>query len=369
MGGSRPLGAGKGPIRSQMDSSYPLRDRMAARRADKALTAAPADDGGMMQPPASRLDASPTPGLDAQPRTPITYGTKQGRMAEQGAARMKSSMSGAFGERAKAKTVRDVNATVSKFRDQGLAMMGRGTGPAMATKTASVTGVPVATPPAAPLQGRALAKRNIATKGFQGAAADYFKRRDNEMLAKQSKGLDTAMAKPQAYQGNPAAKPTRAGVTAPAASGSVNPIRSQYPEALSPTMGIATQPKPAAVAQSDAEDDYGKANMNWTPRDNRQNARDAVAAAEAKGSIPSYQDRKQAGFVSGSELVAPVAKKATQIGQAAKTIGKDIGTATRKGVQAARNFSEKTNNWSADFRSGRKGAAQTASIPKSRFRR
>lgn len=182
MGGSQPLGAGKGPMRSQMDKSYPLADRMAARRMDKALTAAPQDAGGMMQPPASRLDASPTPGLDAQPRTPITYGTKQGRMAEQGAARMKSSLSGAFGERAKAKTVRDVNATVSKFRDQGMAMMGRASNPAMATKTASVTGAPAATPPAAPLQGRALAKRNIATKGIQGAAADYFARNQRTVM-------------------------------------------------------------------------------------------------------------------------------------------------------------------------------------------
>lgn len=174
MGGSQPVGAGKGPMRSQMDSSYSLRDRMAARRMDKALTSAPQASAGMTQAAPSRLDASPTPGLDAQPRTPITYGTKQGRMAEQTAATVKSSLSGAFGERAKAKTKRDIVTTASRFRGQSMAMMGRASNPAMPTKTAGVTGAPAATAPAAPLQGRALAQKNIATKGIQGAAADYF---------------------------------------------------------------------------------------------------------------------------------------------------------------------------------------------------
>jgi hypothetical protein len=112
MGGAKPLGAGKGEIRAQMQGQgFSLRDRLAARRADKALAQAtvpapaPQNMTGMMQQPQqSRLDASPTPGLDSQNLGTIRYNTKQGRMAEQRAATEKSTLSGAFGTRAQKKS-------------------------------------------------------------------------------------------------------------------------------------------------------------------------------------------------------------------------------------------------------------------------
>ena len=105
--GSQPVGAGRGPIRTAMANDsfkYSLKDRMAARQADKAMKGvmAPPADQGMTQP-TSRLDASPTPGLDAQNQGSIRYATKEGRMAEQRAATEKSSLSGAFGQRAQKK--------------------------------------------------------------------------------------------------------------------------------------------------------------------------------------------------------------------------------------------------------------------------
>lgn len=54
--------------------------------------------------------------------------------------------------------------------------------------------------PAAPLTGSALAKSNIAKMGQAGATADYFKRKDTEMLAKQSKQIDMATATPPTYR-------------------------------------------------------------------------------------------------------------------------------------------------------------------------
>ena len=121
---SRPVGAGRGPIRSAManDSfNYSLKDRMAARRADKEMAGATGTAPAQaMQPPQSRLNASPTPRLDAQPPqsrldaspTPrldaqnqgaIRYNTPQSRMAEQRAATEKSTLNGAFGQRAQKK--------------------------------------------------------------------------------------------------------------------------------------------------------------------------------------------------------------------------------------------------------------------------
>ena len=59
---------------------------------------------------------------------------------------------------------------------------------------------PTASAPSAPLTGRALAESNIKTMGVQGAAADYFRRRDTEMQAKQQKVIDKAMSTPFTYR-------------------------------------------------------------------------------------------------------------------------------------------------------------------------
>ena len=63
-----------------------------------------------------------------------------------------------------------------------------------------MTPTPTVAGPAAPLTGRALAEKNIATMGQAGATADYFKRKDTEMLAKQSKQIDMATATPPTYR-------------------------------------------------------------------------------------------------------------------------------------------------------------------------
>lgn len=189
--------------------NHTLKDRMAARRADKAMGGAVTSQIDMpMQQAPSRLDASPTPGLDAKNQGPIRYATKDGRMAEQRAATQRSTLNGAFGQGAQKKaqnlegrkalyrqmqTVGGANISdsmrsqanqlgVPQSRFQAVAgalpaapeMIARPGAPAMEPKMGSITGS--ATQPQAPLQGRALAEKNIAEKGIQGAAADYFQR-------------------------------------------------------------------------------------------------------------------------------------------------------------------------------------------------
>ena len=202
--GSQPLGAGRGPIRTAMANDsfkYSLKDRMAARRADKAMKGAmapPADQGATQ--PTSRLDASPTPGLDAQNLTPAPRETPA---RQDFRTRMEKTMSGAFGDRAKAKTQGDITKTATSLRDQGMAMLGRGAKP-MSADVADLNaglrgGAPVMASvpatPQTPLQGRALAEKNIAEKGAMGAAADYFKRKSSRSSWKTPPPLTADMGK------------------------------------------------------------------------------------------------------------------------------------------------------------------------------
>lgn len=200
---SRPISAGKGPIRSAMEGQgFSLKDRMAARRADKEMMKA-ATQPGTMQPRPSRLDASPTPGLDAQSPSRLDASPTPGLDAQNLApapresfaqadfrTRTEKTLSGAYGDRAKAKTQREMMNTGSRFRNQGMAMLGQR--PAMATKTASMKGSakPIVPPQVSmPMSdninarmaaenkgGKELANYNMRTLGVQGAAADYFQR-------------------------------------------------------------------------------------------------------------------------------------------------------------------------------------------------
>jgi len=88
-----------------------------------------------------------------------------------------------FGEQAKKLGIADENFEKTAFRVEG-GKFAAPTAPALS----------------APLTGRALAEKNIATMGQAGATADYFKRKDTEMLAKQSKQIDMATATPPTYR-------------------------------------------------------------------------------------------------------------------------------------------------------------------------
>lgn len=338
--GSKPLGAGRGPIRTAMANDsfkYSLKDRKAARRADKAMAGATSPTPAQpMQPAPSRLNASPTPTPSAPAATQPSNQGSVWKNPPQPSSEPRTQWEMDRAQRLKKN---------DEMRTMGLN-----------PTTGRPMGAEPNIPQSAPLQGRALAEKNIAEKGIQGATADYFQRRDNEMLAKQQKQIDTAFSKPVRHSKG------EKGVTntAPTKAAYRNPIRAQGSPPLSPTMGMGAPDAPASsVAANNENNEFGQGNMDWTPRDSRQDARDAVANSAAKGEIPNYQDRMQSGFVSGKEIVTPVKNKAIQIGQAAKIIGEDVASATRKGVASARNFSDRTNAWAENFRNGGKPSWKT----------
>jgi len=177
--------------------------------------------------PASRLDASPTPRLDAQNQSPTGAPPRRETFAEADArTRREKTLSGAFGKPAQLRaqnlegrkglfaemkaTAEATGGSQSDYRERAKALgiddAGYARGIARAEGTAVPT--PAAPAPAAPLTGGALARSNIAKMGQAGAVADYFKRRDSEMLAKQSKQIDRATATPPTYRSGEARSAT-----------------------------------------------------------------------------------------------------------------------------------------------------------------
>jgi hypothetical protein len=364
---SRPAGAGKGPIRTAManDSfNYTLKDRMAARRADKAMGWGSPTPAQNMQPAQSRLDASPTPGLDAQQQ-----GQKRETFAEADVrTRREKTLSGAFGERAQKKE-ENLQGRKALYRDMqsagganisdsmraqanqlgvpqsrfdqvagtlpaAPAMIAKPGAPTLAGKYAFAKGsAPAATQ--APVQGRALAEKNIAEKGIQGAAADYFQRRDNEMLAKQQKQTDTAFSKPVEYAG--AAAAAKSGASTPAAS---KPAKAAYrnpmtaPAATAPTMVMGSTPQPAAIARSDGEDYGGNIALKTPPAKSMGYNKDAVD--KVRGATNKVD----------AAMNDALGKSAATIGSAASSVGGAVKRAASTVGQlpaAARSFSDRTN--------------------------
>lgn len=438
---SRPVGPGKGPIRTAManDSfNYTLKDRMAARRADKAMagtgnvgfsgaagsnvgfTGAPAGvkptgnvgfsgaagskptrdpnsyklmpDGSRMgtalawegsptpaqnmQPAKSPLDTSPTPRLDAQQQS-----QKRETFAEADVrTRREKTLSGAFGERAQKKeenlqgrkalyrdmqTVGGANISGSmraQANQLGVpqsrfdqvagtlpaapAMIAKPGAPTLAGKYGFAKGsaTAAAPTPAAPLTGSALAQKNIAEKGIQGAAADYFQRRDNEMLTKQQKQIDTAMGKPVEYAGAPAAK---IGVRSPVATS--KPAKVAYrnpmaaPAATAPTMTMGSTPKqPVSVAQPDTEDYGGNVVMNTPPAKSMGYNKDAVDKVRGTtNKIDAAMNSAASGV--GNQISGAFRKSVDTMGK--------VGSAIAAAPAKARAFSDRTNAATSRFSS------------------
>lgn len=112
-----------------------------------------------------------------------------------------------------------------------------------------------------------------------------------------------------------------------------------------PTPGVAVPAAPASpvatvsTPRMDLGGDYGGKTSWRTLPQGKDLAKENVAKAKTQGKIPSYQDRMQAGTVSGEEMVKAVTG-------AVKT----IGDKTKKGVATARSFRDRTNAWADSIR-------------------
>ena len=182
--------------------------------------------------PTSRLDASPTPRLDAQRPSPTSAAApKRETFAEADArTRREKTLSGAFGEQAQKreeqaperaenlgnrkglfaemqdaqKRGEDIGGLDTNFQERAteLGVSDEQFSGAMGRIDSRYAAKP-ATP--APLTGRALAEKNIATKGQAGAAADYFKRAEAEKAALEKRSpLNTVSSRFTEKAGTPA---------------------------------------------------------------------------------------------------------------------------------------------------------------------
>lgn len=181
------------------------------RRAAELEGGAPAGQGAAptgQGAPTSRLDASPTPRLDAQRPSPTSAAApKRETFAEADArTRREKTLSGAFGEQAQ-KRAENLEGREGLFAEMKASSQKAGGDIPMEDMTrfgeqAKKLGIadenfektafrveggkfaaPTAPAPSAPLTGSALAKGNIARMGQAGATADYFKRAEAEKAA------------------------------------------------------------------------------------------------------------------------------------------------------------------------------------------
>ena len=250
--------------------------------------------------PASRLGASPTPGLDASaatdprqtttrlnasPTPPAASPTPQSFADIQTSKTREATMAGNFGSAAKAQMERGDNikqrqslfaemrasladGTDMKRKDEFAAKAATlGVAPDRFSATMGqmqyddfTKDVKVKPDAQAPRFGADVARKNLATMGAEGAAADYFARSRADEAAKQNQGIDRAFAKPVSYQGSPEPKPTGRAAP-PAAANTVNPLRVGAPERPTPSVLSGVRDM---IAGSEKESFGGK--MNLTPR-------------------------------------------------------------------------------------------------------
>jgi hypothetical protein len=274
--------------------------------------------------------------------TPTGAPPRRETFAEEDArTRREKTLSGAFGEKAQAKaenlegrkglfaemrTAATEGGNTTGFRDRAKALgideAGYARGIARAEGTAVPTLAPTVAGPAAPLTGRALAEKNIATMGQAGAAADYFKRRDTEMLAKQSKQIDRATATPPTY---------RSGETRSAPASATPSFSSMFSREVDNDM--APMPStPTASAQPSARSEGMENYGTFTPPAPRPVSR--VEAQAIPRSERNYLERQVSGQITGTDI--------------AKTF-KEGGAFVREGVKAARSFRDRTNQRSASL--------------------
>lgn len=287
---------------------------------------------------------------DSPTATPTGTPPRRETFAEEDArTRREKTLSGAFGERAQNLEQRrglfaemkagGIDSATARERAKTLGVDDKGFNTAVA-RIEGVDMTPSATPtpaPAAPLTGRALAESNIATMGQAGAVADYFKRAGAKETAKQSKQIDA----PVNY---------RSGESRSASASATPSFSSMFRREVD---GGAA-PVPATPAAPRAGSD---ANAGYRGDDTRldlDTAKIRTRVAESQGRIPDYQDRMQAGFVSGRDIakaaapaVAAAARfRPSQLPRVAITAAQN-----RSGdmLASARGFVERTNEASDLF--------------------
>jgi len=186
---------------------------LAQKKAAELEGGAPATTG-QAEPtgqPASRLDASPTPRLDAQNQSPTGAPPRRETFAEADArTRREAELAGKFGEKVQ-KRAENLEGREGLFAEMKTAAQKAGGDIPMDDMTrfgeqAKKLGIadenfertafrveggkfaaPTAPAPSTPLTGGALARSNIAKMGQAGAVADYFKRAEAEKAAAQQK--------------------------------------------------------------------------------------------------------------------------------------------------------------------------------------
>jgi hypothetical protein len=284
--------------------------------------------------PASRLDASPTPGLDATaPTAPVRESFAQ----EDARKSREASLAGTFGPVAKARAEKSENlearqslfAEMRKAKDPGSPMFrrsaesigltkeefDRGLWKAVGGDTPRNEAPATAVANTAPRYGADVARKNIAEQGIQGAAADYFARKDADVRAGKNVAMNKAFAKPVSYQGGQKPMST----TAPAAPPGTNPVRAAAPTQPTSVLSGVND----LIASADNDENYGGSS-----------AFDASKTWRGRRDM-GYLDRAREQNVSVAGL---------------RKISKKVATGAGSMLADIRAFSESTNKWAEEFR-------------------
>jgi hypothetical protein len=344
-----------------IDRSKLERENAVIQRAQQEMIAQEAAARGITAPAPQQESmfsgvAGSRAGFNRESPTATPTGTPPRRetFAEEDArTRREKTLSGAFGERAQNLEQRrglfaemkagGIDSATARERAKTLGVDDKGFNTAVA-RMEGVDMTPAATPtptPAAPLAGRALAESNIATMGQAGAVADYFKRAGAKETAKQSKQIDAAMAAPVNYRSGEARS----------ASASATP---SFSSMFRREVDGGAAPVPATPAAPRASSD---ANAGYRGDDTRldlDTAKIRTRVAESQGRIPDYQDRMQAGFVSGRDIAkaaAPAVAAAARFRPSQLPRVAITATQNRSGdmLASARGFVKKTNEASDLF--------------------
>jgi hypothetical protein len=244
---------------------------------------------------ASRLDASPTPRLDAQNQSPAGASPQRETFAEEDArTRREATLAGKFGEQAQARA-QNLEGRKGLFAEMKAGSTDSATARERAsslgvddksfnTAVARIEGVDM-TPTmsveeadkvfadaerkynvgAGAVKGRALAERNIAEKGQAGAAADYFKRAGKEKAAAQQK-------RNSAFADQSLAAANKMAPEAPMSFASTFGSEIDFGDLPSPAMQQARANTAAARTKADtmrAEYEAGQARASKSPKSSR----------------------------------------------------------------------------------------------------
>jgi hypothetical protein len=324
------------------------------------------EDPGPMQQPSTSGIANRRVGFNRESATAPSGAPRESFAETDARKRSESAASGAFGARAQAKAENlqgrqslfaemrkpvteevfngDPGAQEQGYRDRAKSLgiddvsFARGLARSQDKEFAEPT---AASESAAPLQGRALAEKNIAAMGVQGAAADYFKRAGAEKAARPAAVAATPAAAPTTFASSfaaerdtdePSPAMRQAKANAVSSRWNANTMRAEYersrtpepaapapaasPTPPTPTPTSESAPAPASIGAALGADIQGvdRALRGATSAGLMATARGGQAVAEGAGNLLGANLRMLArGYTEAGEAKKNVKRKAASL--------------------------------------------------------